>query len=66
MLEGVRSIFLEVFVFKGAFEVVMFHFVEAVHVELSDETVDFFVSKVAREDNFFEFDDILDDELQAI
>ena len=51
------------FVFEGAFEVVVFHFVEAIHVQLPDETVHFFVSEVAREDDLFEFDDIFDDEL---
>jgi len=32
---------------KGAFEVVMFDFVEAIHVELSNETVHFVMPEVS-------------------
>lgn len=50
---------------EGAFEVVMFHFVEAVHVELAHKTVHLLVSKVSGEYDLFELHDILDDELKA-
>lgn len=50
---------------EGAFEVVMFYFVEAIHVELSHETVDFVMSEVSWQDNFFKFDHIFDHELET-
>jgi hypothetical protein len=62
----VRSVFLEVLVLEGAFEVVMLHFVEAVHVELPHKAVDFFVPEIPRQHDLLELDDILDYELQAI
>lgn len=52
--------------FEGAFEVIMFHLVETIHVELSHEAVHFFVTEVAREYNFFEFDDIFNDEFLSV
>ena len=48
---------------EGAFEGVVFDFMEAVHVELSDEAVHFVVSEVMREHDFFKFYDVLYDEL---
>ena len=50
---------------EGAFEVVMFDLVEAVHVELPYETVDFIMPKVLRQDQLLKFIDILDDELAS-
>lgn len=50
---------------KGAFEVVVFDFVKAVHVELSHKTVDFVMSEVSWQDDFFKFDDIFDYKLKA-
>ena len=63
---GVLAILLEELVLEGAFEVVVLHFVEAVHVELPDKAVHFLVPEVAGEDNLFELDDVLDDELESI
>ena len=40
---------------EGAFEGVVFDFMEAVHVELSDKAVHFVVSEVMRQHNFFKF-----------
>ena len=51
---------------EGAFEVIMFHFVEAIHVELPHKAVHFFVSEVSRQHYFLEFDYILDHELLTI
>lgn len=48
---------------ESALEVVVFHFVEAIHVELADEAVHFFVSEVARKYDLFEFNDVFDDKL---
>lgn len=48
-----------------AFEVVMFHFVEAIHVELPDETVHLFMPEVSGEDDLLKLHDVLDDELTA-
>lgn len=59
-------IFLEHGVFESGFEVVVFCLVEAVHIELPDEAVDFVVSEVFREDYFLEFGNVLDSELKAI
>ena len=36
---------------EGALEVVMFDLMEAIHIELPNETVDFIVAEEAREDN---------------
>lgn len=47
-------------------EVVMFGFVEAIHVELPHKAVHFVMSKEAREDDLFKFDDIAYNELSAI
>ena len=66
MKEGVLFVSLEKLVFESAFEAVMFDFVEAIHVELSDEAVHFVVTEVARQDHFFELDYVLDDEFESI
>ena len=50
---------------KGAFEVIMFDFVKAIHVELSHETVDFVMSEVSWQHNFFELDHIFDYKFKA-
>ena len=52
--------------FESAFEVVVFHFVEAIHVELSDKAIDFLMPEVSGQDYLLKFDDILDNELKAI
>ena len=52
--------------FECAFEVIMLHFVEAIHVELSDEAIHFFVSEISGQDNLLEFDDVFDDELKTV
>ncbi len=49
--------------FEGAFEMIMFHFVEAVHVELSNEGVHFLMAEVAGKHDLLEFDHVFDDEL---
>lgn len=54
------------FVTEGAFEVVMFDLVEAVHVELPDEAVHFVVAEVPGQYDFLQLLDILDDELKAV
>lgn len=54
------------FVAEGAFEVVMFDLVEAVHVELPDEAVHFVVAEVPGQYDFLQLLDILDDEFQAV
>ena len=50
---------------EDTFRVVGSAFVEAVHIELSDERVHFGVSEVAGEDDGLELVDVLDDELRA-
>jgi len=59
------SILLEELMAEGAFEVVVFDFVEAVHVELADEAVHFVVPEVFGQDEFFHPGWVFDDELQA-
>lgn len=51
---------------EGAFEVVVFDFVEAVHVELPDEAVHFVVAEEPGQYDFLQLLDILDDEFQAV
>lgn len=51
---------------EGAFEVVVFDFVEAVHVELPDEAVHFVVAEVPGQYDFLQLLDILDDKFQAV
>ena len=51
---------------EGGLEVVMFGFVKAVHVELTDETVHLVMAEVFGEDNFLEFGDVLDGELSSV
>lgn len=65
MLVGLLSLSLEVLMFESAFEVIVFDFMEAIHVKLSDEAVDFIMAKEAREDKFFKFIDISNDELPS-
>lgn len=50
---------------EGAFEVVMLHFVEAVHVELPHETVHLLVPEVSWKHDLFELHDVLNHELTA-
>jgi hypothetical protein len=40
-------IFLEEFMLEGAFEIVMFNFMKAIHIELPDETIHFVVSEIS-------------------
>ena len=62
----VLAILLEELMLKGAFKVIVLHFVEAVHVELPDKAVHFLVPEVAGQNNFFELYNILDDEFESI
>lgn len=50
---------------EGTLEVVMFDLVETVHVELPHKTVDFVMSEVSWQHNFFEFDYVFDHELKT-
>lgn len=44
---------------KNAFRIIFSGLMETIHVELSNETVDFLVTEVSREDNFLKFVGIL-------
>jgi hypothetical protein len=48
---------------ENAFGVVCAGLMEAIHVELSYEAVDFIVAEVSREDDLLELVDVFDDEL---
>jgi hypothetical protein len=52
--------------FECAFEVVMFSFMESVHVELSYKTVHFVMPEVFGEHYFLKFDDILYGKLSSV
>ena len=52
--------------FESTLEVVVFHFVETVHVELSNKAIDFLMSEVSGKDYLLELDNIFDNELKAI
>jgi hypothetical protein len=66
MIVDVLSMFDKILMFEGAFEIVMFDFVEPIHVELSDKAIHFIVSKVTREHNLFKFNHIFDNELGPV
>ena len=51
---------------ESAFKVVVLHFVEAIHVELSDKAVNLFVTEISWKNNLLELNDIFDDELETI
>jgi hypothetical protein len=51
---------------EGALEGVVFDLMEAVHVELSNEAVHLVVAEVVRQDDFFEFHDVFDDEFHPV
>lgn len=51
---------------EGALERGMFDFVEAIHVELSDEAVDLVVAEVFRQDKLLQFGTVTYDKLCAI
>ena len=65
MNDVLRPVHLEEFVFEGALEVVVFHLVETIHVQLPNEAVHFLVAEVVGQDDFLELEDVLDDELGA-
>lgn len=45
---------------ESTLEVIVFHFVEAIHVELPYETIHLFMTKVTRKHYLFELHDISD------
>lgn len=51
---------------EGAFEIVLFGFVEAIHIELPDETVHFVVSEIFGENDLFKPLDVFDGKLCSI
>jgi hypothetical protein len=61
--EQVLSIFLEQRVTEDTFGVFLSGLVETIHIQLSDEAVDFVVSKEFGEHNLLKLVDVLDDEL---
>ncbi len=44
---------------KNTLRVIFSRFMKTIHVELTDEAIDFFVSKILGQDDFLEFVDIL-------
>ena len=63
MMVGVRLGSSEVWVAEGALEVVVFDFVEAIHIELPHKTVHLVVSEVTRQHQLLEFINVPDHEL---
>jgi hypothetical protein len=57
---------LEELVLKSGFEVIVLHFVEAIHVELPYKAVHFFVPEVPGQHYLLELHDILDDKLESV
>jgi len=49
-----------------AFEIVVFDFVEAIHVELPDKAVNLIVPEVFGQNQFFQLNNVLDDELNSV
>ncbi len=64
-MDGLLPVFLKELVAECGLEVVVFDFVEAIHVELSHERVDFVVPEVFGKHDLLEFDHVFDHELQA-
>ena len=48
---------------KNAFGAIFSRFMESIHIELTDETINFFMAKVFRENNFLEFIDVFNDKI---
>lgn len=44
---------------KNTLSIIFARFMKTIHVELTDEAVDFFVAKILGQNNFLEFVDIL-------
>lgn len=44
---------------KNTLRVIFSRFMKTIHVELTDEAIDFFVSKILGQDDFLEFVDVL-------
>ena len=63
--EEIWAILLEGGVAKNTFGSILAGFVKAIHIELSDEWIDFGVSEVLGEDDFLELVDVPDDEFPA-
>ncbi len=61
---GLPAVLLEMFMAEGALEMVVLHFVEAVHVELPHKTVDLLVPEVTRKHDLLELHDIPNDKLE--
>lgn len=51
---------------EGTFEIVMFDLMKAIHVQLTDKTIHFIMTKVSGKYYLFEFGDIFDDKLSSI
>lgn len=55
---------LEIFMAEGAFEMVVLHFVEAIHVELPHKAIDLLVPEVTRKHDLLELHDIPNNKLE--
>ena len=66
IFKDILPIFLKELVLESAFEVVMFHFMEAIHIELPYKTIHFFVSEISGEDKLLKLNDIFDDKLESV
>lgn len=51
---------------KGGLEVVMFGFMKAIHIQLSDKTVHFVVPEIFWKDYLLKFSNVLDGELSSV
>lgn len=50
---------------EDTFSVIFTGFVKPVHIELTDETINFPMTKIFREDNFLKLVDVFDDEIST-
>lgn len=51
---------------ENTFGAVFTRFVEAIHIKLTDEAIDFFVPKISGKDDLLELVDVLDGKVPAI
>lgn len=65
-LKNVLFVLLEHGMLECAFKIVVFGFMESIHVELSHEAIHLIVPKVFRQDDLLKFLNVLDRELCSV
>ena len=66
IVKNILPIFLKELVLESAFEVVVFHFMKAIHIELPHKAIHFFVPEVSGKDKLLKLNNIFDHELESV